>query len=166
MHLLLEELELLDGKRRVLDALEVMIERVGTDVRCFPPFSPVRRQRRTADLLPALLLLSRRQIVPLLTQIAECVPQLWEKAANQEGEWLFKSSLLSLVTKMVDVSRVSRSSPDWSISDVCPTSVPFLRLPRRKRIGSAPSASVFSASRCKATYVDPHPIGRVLTKSC
>ena len=32
MHLLLEELELLDGKRRVLDALEVMIERVGEDV--------------------------------------------------------------------------------------------------------------------------------------
>ena len=32
MHLLLEELDLLDGKRRVLQALEVMIERVGNDV--------------------------------------------------------------------------------------------------------------------------------------
>jgi hypothetical protein len=45
------------------------------------------------------------QIVPLLTQIAECVPQLWSKAADQEGEWLFKSSLLSLVTKMVNAAK-------------------------------------------------------------
>ncbi|KAL7414820.1 armadillo-type protein [Mrakia frigida] len=75
MVLLLDELQLLDGKRRVLDALEVMIERVGED------------------------------IVPLLTQISDCVPQLWERASNQEGEWLFKSSLLSLVTKMVDAAK-------------------------------------------------------------
>lgn len=77
-----------------------MIERVGEDVGSWT-------QIHTPSLELTLLSLPRPQIVPLLTQISSCVPQLWENASHQEGEWLFKSSLLSLVTKMVDVSRDS-----------------------------------------------------------
>lgn len=81
----------------MLSVLEVLIERQGTDVGW--------RHLHSGRCITSLTSASP-QIVPFLGQISGCIPQLWEKAASEEGEWLFKSSLLSLATKMVEVHPV------------------------------------------------------------
>lgn len=68
---LVGEAETLAGKRAVLDVLSILIERVST------------------------------LIMPYSGVISQAIPVLWQGSAGLDGEWLFKSSLVVLATKLV-----------------------------------------------------------------
>ncbi|WWC68913.1 uncharacterized protein I206_102849 [Kwoniella pini CBS 10737] len=72
---LLGEAATLDGKRYVNETIGVVIERVGD------------------------------HILPFLPKLAQSVPVLWHNSAGLEGEWLFKSSLVVLTTKLVSAAK-------------------------------------------------------------
>ncbi|KAI5451703.1 hypothetical protein NCC49_001352 [Naganishia albida] len=70
MHLV-SEAETLLGKRLVMDAVSVVIERVG------------------------------QKTLPYLPILGEAIPVLWQGSVGLDGEWLFKASLVVLTTKLV-----------------------------------------------------------------
>ncbi|WVO14781.1 hypothetical protein L204_102419 [Cryptococcus depauperatus] len=70
----------LTGKRYVNDSIGVVIERVGN------------------------------KVLPFLPDLAQSVPNLWSGATGLEGEWLFKASLVVLVTKVVATAKESSDS--------------------------------------------------------
>ncbi|KAJ9092442.1 hypothetical protein QFC21_006824 [Naganishia friedmannii] len=70
MHLVSES-ETLSGKRQVLEAVTVIIERIS------------------------------RKALPYLQILGEAIPVLWQGSAGLDGEWLFKASLVVLTTKLV-----------------------------------------------------------------
>nr|ODN85642.1 hypothetical protein L203_04892 [Cryptococcus depauperatus CBS 7841] len=77
---LLSESSTLTGKRYVNDSIGVVIERVGN------------------------------KVLPFLPDLAQSVPNLWSGATGLEGEWLFKASLVVLVTKVVATAKESSDS--------------------------------------------------------
>ena len=85
--LLLGEASTLDGKRYVLDAIGVVIER--TNDRIMP-------------FLPTLA-----QAIPSLCELSQDELMTGHGASSLEGEWLFKASLVVLTTKLVSAAKGS-----------------------------------------------------------
>ncbi|GHJ86997.1 hypothetical protein NliqN6_3399 [Naganishia liquefaciens] len=68
---LVSEAETLPAKRQVLEAVSVIIERIGI------------------------------KTLPYLSILSEAIPVLWQGSGGLDGEWLFKASLVLLTTKLV-----------------------------------------------------------------